>query len=89
MGGIGFLGGAIAQPSLGAIYDAQISKAIPGNLSIDFLKSAMAGTPEGIIWEHAQLSAGANTLLYVAIIPAILIVAFGYLFIYKRKHLTR
>jgi len=89
MGGIGFLGGAIAQPSLGAIYDAQISQAIPANLALDALKTAMPGTPEGILWSQAQLSAGANTLLYVSIIPAILIIAFGYLFIYKRKHLTR
>jgi MFS family permease len=89
MGGIGFLGGAIAQPSLGAIYDAQILRAIPATVPLDIFKTALQGTSEGIIWEHAQLTAGAHTLLYVSIIPAALIVAFGYLFIYKRKHLTK
>jgi len=89
MGGIGFLGGAIAQPSLGAIYDAQINLALPVNQTLDALKAALAGTPEALLWAQTQLTAGAHTLLYVSIIPAILIIAFGYLFIYKRKHLTK
>ena len=89
MGGIGFLGGAIAQPSLGALYDAQINLALPVSYTIEALKSAMSGTPEALLWEQTQLTAGAHTLLYVSIIPAILIVAFGYLFIYKRKHLMK
>jgi fucose permease len=65
MGGIGCIGGALAQPILGAIYDGQLSR------------------------EITALQAGANTLLYVAIVPAVLIVAFGYLYVYKRHHLTK
>lgn len=62
MGGIGFLGGAIAQPALGAIFDAQTA-----------LK--MGDT----------LAAGAITLRYVAVVPALLIVAFTFLYLQKGK----
>ena len=44
MGGIGFLGGAIAQPVLGAIFDFQTIKAIPAGQTLDALKTAAAGT---------------------------------------------
>jgi len=62
MGGIGFLGGAIAQPTLGHIFD---------------LQTAAAGGD--------ALAGGANTLKLVAIIPAVLMVAFGYLYFRMRK----
>jgi fucose permease len=79
MGGIGFLGGAIAQPVLGAIYDARIKAAMP-------LEPAV-GDPS--VLESIQLNAGADTLLYMAIVPAVLILAFGYLWFTKRKQLAR
>lgn len=62
MGGVGFLGGAIAQPALGAIFDAQ-TIAAGGDV----------------------LAGGANTLKYIAVIPAILIVAFGFLYFRRLK----
>ncbi len=89
MGGIGFLGGAIAQPALGAIFDAQTRIAIPVNQTLEALKTALPGTPEASVWEQVQLTAGAHTLLYVAIVPAVLILAFAYLYIYKRKQLAK
>jgi MFS family permease len=89
MGGIGFLGGAIAQPVLGAIFDAQTKLAVPLNQTLEALKAALPGTPEASVWENVQLSAGAHTLLYVAIVPAVLILAFAYLYIYKRKNLAK
>ncbi len=76
MGGIGFLGGAIAQPAMGAIFDAQTIKAIPAGQTLDALKSALPGTAEASQWAQTQLTAGANTLLYVSIVPAVLILAF-------------
>jgi MFS family permease len=89
MGGIGFLGGAIAQPVLGAIFDVQTRLAIPAGESIELLKTAVPGSAESLVWKQAQLTAGANTLLYVAVIPALLILAFTYLFIYKRRQLAK
>ncbi len=86
MGGIGFLGGAIAQPVLGAIFDAQTFAAVPAGQSLDVLKSALAGTKEAATWASAQLTGGEHTLRFVAFIPAVLIVAFIFLHIWKRKH---
>ena len=86
MGGIGFLGGAIAQPVLGAIFDSQTLAAIPTGQTLDILKAAGAGTQEAAIWAETQLTGGAHTLRYVAFVPAVLIIAFTFLHIWKRKH---
>lgn len=86
MGGIGFLGGAIAQPVLGAIFDSQTAAAIPAGQSIDVLKTAAAGTAEATAWLAAQLTGGEHTLRFVAFVPAVLIIAFTFLHIWKRKH---
>jgi len=86
MGGIGFLGGAIAQPVLGAIFDAQTAAAIPAGQIAEVLKTAAAGTQEAVAWATAQLTGGAYTLRYVAIVPAVLIVFFTFLHLRKRKH---
>jgi fucose permease len=86
MGGIGFLGGAIAQPLLGAIFDAQISASVPTGQTIELLKASATGTKEAAILAQVELTGGANTLLYVAIVPAVLIVLFTFLHIRKRKH---
>jgi len=86
MGGIGFLGGAIAQPVLGAIFDAQTLAAIPAGQTVETLKAALAGTQEAASWSQAQLTGGAHTLRFVAAVPAVLIVFFTFLHIWKRKH---
>jgi fucose permease len=85
MGGIGFLGGAIAQPVLGAIFDAQTIASIPAGTTVEALKAAAAGTNEAAVWTSVKLAGGALTLRYVAIVPAVLIAAFSYLYIIKRK----
>jgi hypothetical protein len=86
MGGIGFLGGAIAQPVLGAIFDAQTIAAIPAGQTVEALKAAAAGSQEAATWAAAQLTGGEHTLRYVAFVPAVLIVSFTFLHIWKRKH---
>jgi fucose permease len=85
MGGIGFLGGAIAQPVLGAIFDAQTVASIPAGQTIETLKAAAAGTQEAAQWATAQLAGGAHTLRLVAFVPALLIIFFTILHIRKRK----
>jgi MFS family permease len=84
MGGIGFLGGAIAQPVLGAIFDSQTAAAIPAGQVIDVLKTAVAGTQEAATWAQAQLTGGAHTLRFVAIVPAALIIFFTFLHFRKK-----
>jgi MFS family permease len=86
MGGIGFLGGAIAQPVLGAIFDAQTIAAIPAGQTVEALKAAAAGSQEAATWAAAQLTGGEHTLRYVAFVPAVLIISFTFLHIWKRKH---
>lgn len=86
MGGVGFLGGAIAQPVLGAIFDAQTLAAIPLGQTVETLKAAIAGSLEASTWAQVQLTGGANTLKFVAFVPAVLIVFFTFLHLWKRKH---
>ncbi|MFA5819361.1 MAG: MFS transporter [Bacteroidales bacterium] len=86
MGGIGFLGGAIAQPVLGAIFDAQTIAAIPAGQTIEVLKAALAGTQDAATWAQVQLTGGTNTLRFVAFVPAVLVMFFTFLHIWKRKH---
>jgi len=86
MGGIGFLGGAIAQPVLGAIFDAQTAAAIPAGQTVEALKSAAAGTKEAAIWASSQLTGGEHTLRFVAFVPSVLIITFIFLHLWKRKH---
>jgi fucose permease len=86
MGGIGFLGGAIAQPVLGAIFDAQTAASVPAGQTLEALKAAAAGTQEAMTWAEVQLRGGALTLRSVALIPAVLIIGFTFLHIWKRKH---
>ncbi len=86
MGGIGFFGGAIAQPVLGAIFDAKTAAAVPAGQSLAALKAAAAGTSEALTWAQVKLTGGAHTLIMVSFIPALLIVFFIFLHIWKRKH---
>ncbi len=85
MGGIGFLGGAIAQPALGGIFDMQTALAIPDGQTLESLREALEGTAEADILAQAKLIGGKNALRYVAILPAILTVVFAYLFITRKK----
>jgi MFS family permease len=85
MGGIGFLGGAIAQPALGGIFDMQTTLAIPDGYTLEALREAVKGTAEADILDQAKLIGGKNALRFVAILPGILIVAFSYLFFTRKK----
>lgn len=85
MGGIGFLGGAIAQPVLGAIFDAQTAASVPAGQAIEVLKSAAEGTQEAAAWAAAQLTGGARTLRFVALVPAFLIISFTLLHNSRKK----
>jgi len=85
MGGIGFLGGAIAQPVLGAILDAQTAASVPAGQAIEVLKSAAEGTQEAAAWAEAQLSGGSRTLRFVALVPAFLIISFSFLHFSRKK----
>jgi MFS family permease len=88
MGGIGFLGGAIAQPVLGGIFDFQTSLALPGEYTLEALREASEGTAEWDILARAKLIGGKNALRYVSILPGILTIAFGYLYLTRHRRRT-
>jgi MFS family permease len=88
MGGIGFFGGAMAQIALGSIFETQTLAALPAGQVAEVIRTAAAGTPEAATWATAELSGGEHTLRIVSVIPAVLIVGFTFLHIWKRKHVV-
>lgn len=84
MGGIGLLSTSLVLPYMGQVYESQIAFAVPRGYDLEALRFAVVGSSEAAVWAQAKLSAGANTLRYVSILPAILIVAFTLLY-FKRK----
>jgi hypothetical protein len=68
---------------LGAIFIQ--TAAVPAGQVLEALRSAAEGTQEAAAWAAAQLSGGARTLRYVAIVPAFLIICFTFLHLRKRK----
>ncbi len=85
MGGIGMLAVSVFLPYMGAFYDAQTALNIPEGFDINTLKTASAQSAEGILLAKAKLAGGAATLKHVAILPAILIVVYGLLNIFRKK----
>ncbi|MBP6236933.1 MAG: MFS transporter [Saprospiraceae bacterium] len=69
IGGVGMVGLAIFQPVIGGWLDTERSAALASGLS-----------PEA-----AELAAGQATLDNIAIFPAILVVIFGALFVFRKK----
>ena len=69
IGGAGMLSVSFALPFIGNLYDSQVATAVTSGLS----ETA------------AQLEGGSNTLRYVAILPAFLIIAFGGLYLYGKN----
>lgn len=69
IGGAGMFATGIAQPIVGAWIDASRTKA----------------TAQGLAAEAAELAAGQATLSKLSIFPAILIVAFGLLFLMRKQ----
>lgn len=85
MGGAGMLSVYFILPFMGQFYDNQTLLAIPDGYSLEALKNAAVGSEEANVWASAKLAGGSTTLKYVAALPAILLVAFSGLFVYKKK----
>lgn len=72
IGGVGMVGLAIFQPIIGGWLDVERTTALGKGLSA----------------EEAELVAGQATLDNIAIFPAILVVVFGLLFVFRNKFQT-
>lgn len=84
MGGVGNMAASISQPILGRLYDSQLEQALPAGSTVEALRSAAAGTPQAQQWIEVTLAAGSGSLRSVVILPAILVVAFGALYVSQR-----
>jgi len=85
MGAVGLLSTALIMPYFGQIYEVQLSGSIPNGVDLQVLENAVTGSKEANLWSQAKAIAGSKTLLYVSIMPAILIIAFGYLHFSRRN----
>ncbi len=77
MGGTGLMSTALVLPIMGSIYADQLT------IAENQWQSAGAQSLELI--EQVKMQAGASTLQLVAILPAVLIVCFGFLYLYMKK----
>lgn len=87
MGGAGMLSVSLILPFIGKLYEQQIIQNIPEGLSMEQLKNAAEGSTAYNLLKSAQLAGGADTLVYVSILPAVLTIAFAVLYL-RRKKLT-
>ncbi len=73
IGGVGMVGLSIFQPIIGGWLDSEKAKAVASGLTGDAV----------------ELTAGQATLDNIAVFPAILIVAFGFLFFFRKKYAVK
>jgi MFS family permease len=85
MGGSGMLSVSLILPFMGKVYDNQITTFIPKTYTISDILNALEGSKEFLILTQAKVMAGAETLRWVAILPAFLAIAFLFLFFQNRK----
>ena len=81
MGGTGMLSVAFILPFIGDFYQSRTILHIPEGYTLKMLTEFPAGSFEANILKNATLAGGAETLTYVAIMPAVLIVVFAGLYI--------
>jgi fucose permease len=85
MGGAGMLSVALILPYIGQVYDHEIALQLPADTHLETLKNAEVGTVQALLWTKAKLAGGAATLRYVALLPGLLIISFGLLFLRRRS----
>jgi fucose permease len=84
LGGIGAGATAIAQPFLGWVYDTQLERHLPAGTTVQALQAAAEGTAEHAQWLEVQVASGSGALQTMAVLPVILIVAFGGLYAWQK-----
>ncbi len=84
MGGSGMLSVSLILPFMGKLYDRNLAAAIPKTHSISDMLNSLEGTKEFVI-SQAKVLAGAETLRFVAVLPAFLVVAFIFLLFYSKN----
>jgi len=85
MGGAGLLSTSLILPIFSPVYEKQLSNNMPKANTLNMLKNALPNSSGFAAWQEVKYLAGAHTLLYAAILPAVLIIAFTILHWYKLK----
>lgn len=84
MGGAGMLSAAFIQPVIGRVFDDSTARALPAGASLVALKAAAPGTPEAALLAQAQMEGGVMPLRLVALLPLVLVLVFGLLYLGDR-----
>lgn len=77
IGAVGAVATSIAQPFLGWVRDNAVEKQLEAGQSVEALTAAVPGTPLAEQWITIQAAASPEVLQTMAILPMVLIVAFG------------
>jgi MFS family permease len=86
MGGVGLLSTSLILPFFGQVYEYHLDGNNKTGIRLEALKNALNETKEAALWAQVKLAAGAETLVNVAVLPAVLIVAFGFLHFTIRRN---
>lgn len=89
MGGAGMLSVAFILPLIGKIYEQERMLALPAGMDSHLLEYAAEGSQEAAIWMKAKLEGGRNTLKFIALLPALLTLLFGGLFLMRKRILRK
>ena len=89
MGGVGLLSISSILPYFGQVYEWRLASQTVGISDLATLREALPGTSEALRWSEIKLEAGAQTLQVVAVLPALLTIAFGLLCWKGRKQTTK
>ena len=87
IGAAGMFATSIFFPIMGKMYDQQLVNLLPSGADLALYKNAAANTKEAVDFAKVQLQAGPYILRNMAIIPSILILAFGGLHFFYGKNL--
>lgn len=83
--GAGMLSVSLVLPFIGEWYSKQTEAHVPKGYSMATLLAAPEGSNEALLLKGAQLAGGASTLQYVALLPCLLTVVYGILYLKNRK----
>lgn len=84
MGATGLLSTALIMPFFGQSYERGLTSALPAGKEYQELLKADAGSPAFDLLSEAKIFAGSETLRYASILPAILVIAFGMLYLVRK-----
>ena len=85
IGAAGMFATSIFFPIMGNLYDASILGALPEGADLQAYQAAAEGSAEAATFAEAQIKAGPAILRKMTIIPIFLILAFGALFLRRKK----